>query len=74
MALAEKKSKRSLPGDELVTKLQRGWTGLRPYRSPEGTGLSWWDRWKQAKLLREEARKSLQPNIIHTPPRGVQPK
>ncbi len=50
-------------------------TGLRPYQPPaEGHRLSWRERRAQEKALREAAANSLKPNIIHTPPRGPQPR
>lgn len=50
-------------------------TGLRPYQPPaEGQALTWRQRRDQKRALDQAARESLRPKIIHTPPRGVQPK
>jgi hypothetical protein len=50
-------------------------TGIRPYQPPtDGQALSWWERRAQEKALREAAANSLKPKIVHTPPRGPQPR
>ena len=50
-------------------------TGLPPYQPPtEGHRLSWRERRAQEKALREAAANSLRPKIVHTPPRGPQPR
>ncbi len=73
--MAIHKEKTGLPGDELIGKLKKGWTGLRPYKAPEeGRSLSWWERWKQRRALEKAAADSLRPNIVHTPPRDTQPR
>jgi len=71
----EKLASQGLPGDELIGKLQKGWTGLRKYEAPTtGQPLSWWERRKQRKAMEKAAADLLKPNIIHTPPRGPQPR
>ena len=68
MAHREGGDGRGLPGDDLIGKLKRGWTGLRAYEAPAGDRpLSWWERRKQAKALRQAAADSLKPHIVHTP-------
>lgn len=50
-------------------------TGLPPYQPPaEPQALTWRQRRDQRRALDQAARESLRPKIIHTPPRGVQPK